>query len=280
MHNLTKQIQKILEPIRQIQKVAESFQKEQAHMKPFLEVQKTLEKINKVSLPVKLFENPFQKQMEFLQKIGERLKQLAENTPKHLLIIAQHGWFLDMATELSFPEQIISEIEQGNIDEADKLLMDYYIENLKTILKTLESRHPMRAHIIKELKLNLDNGHYYAFIPQVFSQIDGICFDFTKKKFFIKNKKTFLPEVTQELEKATGSFVDLYLSPLKNQTPIIAREVDMKNFPCKLNRHEIMHGINTTYGSRLNSFKVLSLFKYLSDLLVRLDEKSDSIQDI
>jgi hypothetical protein len=103
----------------------------------------------------------------------------------------------------------------------------------------------------------------------------GICFDFTKKKFFIKNRKTYLPEVTQELEKSSGSFAELYLSPIKNQTPIMAREEDLEKFPCRLNRHEIMHGINVTYGSRLNCLKVLSLLKYVSDLLVHIDENGE-----
>jgi hypothetical protein len=276
MDNFATQIQKMLEPYRQIQKMVEPFQKLEAQMRPFNDVQKTLENIQKIYAPLRLLENPFQKQIAVFQQIGEKLKQYAENTPKYLLRIAQHGWFLDMDSELSFPSQIITEIESGNIEEVDRLLIEYYSENLEEIFKTLESRHEKRSHIIRELKTNLDDGQYYAFIPQVFSQVDGICFDFTKKKFFIKNRQTYLPEVTQELEKATGSFAELYLSPLKSQTPIISREEDLARFPCRLNRHEIMHGINTTYGSRINCLKVLSLLKYVSDLLVLMDENSES----
>jgi hypothetical protein len=278
MDNFASQIQKMLEPYRQIQKMVEPFQNLEAQMRPFNDVQKTLENIQKIYAPLRLLENPFQKQIAVFQQIGERLKQYVENTPKYLLRIAQHGWFLDMDSELSFPSQIITEIESGSIEEVDRLLIEYYSENLEEIFKTVESRHEKRSHIIRELKTNLDAGQYYAFIPQVFSQVDGICFDFTKKKFFIKNRQTYLPEVTQELEKATGSFAELYLSPLKSQTPIIAREEDLARFPCRLNRHEIMHGINTTYGSRVNCLKVLSLLKYVSDLLVLMDENSESKQ--
>jgi hypothetical protein len=276
MDNFANQIYKILEPYRQIQKMVEPFQKLEAQMRPFNEVQKTFENIQKIYAPLKLIENPFQKQIEAFQQIGERLRLYAENTPKYLLTIARHGWFLDMDSELSFPSQVITEIEEGNIDEADRLLVEYYSESLDNIFSTLENRHPKRSLILKELKMLIDSNQYYAFIPQVFSQVDGVCFDFTKKKFFIKNRKTYLPEVTQELEKSTGSFAELYLSPIKNQTPIMAREEDLKTFPCRLNRHEIMHGINTTYGSRLNCLKVLSLFKYVSDLLMLIDEHDGS----
>ena len=274
MDNFASQIHKMLEPYRQIQKMVEPFQRLEAQMKPLSDVQSALENIQKIYAPLKLLENPFQKQIQAFQQIGERLKLYAENTPKYLLIIARHGWFLDMDTELSFPSQIISEIEAGNIEEADQLLIEYYTESLDNIFTVLEIRHAKRAPILKELKMLIDSNQYYAFIPLVFSQVDGVCFDFTKKKFFIKNRKTYLPEVTQELEKSTGSFVELYLSPIKNQTPIMAREEDLKKFPCKLNRHEIMHGINTTYGSKVNCLKVLSLFKYVSDLLVLIDENA------
>ena len=94
-----------------------------------------------------------------------------------------------------------------------------------------------------------------------------------KENFFIKDKR-YLPQITSELEKSAETFLNLYLSPLQNQTPIMVREEDISNFPCKLNRHEILHGINADYGTEVNSLKVISLLKYISDLLTDLDEKT------
>ncbi|MFZ6011518.1 MAG: hypothetical protein ACOYXT_14305 [Bacteroidota bacterium] len=125
MDDFARQIQKMLEPYRQIQKMLEPFQRLEAQMRPFNDIQKALENIQKIYAPLRLLENPFQKQIEAFQQIGERLKLYAENTPKYLLVIARHGWFLDMDTELSFPSQIISEIEAGNIEEADQLLIEF-----------------------------------------------------------------------------------------------------------------------------------------------------------
>ena len=54
----------------------------------------------------------------------------------------------------------------------------------------------------------------------------------------------------------------------------MVREQDIHKFNCHLNRHEILHGINTNYGIEINSLKVISLLKYISDLLTDLDNKT------
>lgn len=76
------------------------------------------------------------------------------------------------------------------------------------------------------------------------------------------------------MENISGSFLDLFLSPIKNQTPIMVREVDIRKYPCTLNRHEVLHGVNVNYGTEVNSLKCMSLLIYISDLLVELDEKT------
>jgi len=67
--------------------------------------------------------------------------------------------------------------------------------------------------------------------------------------------------------KISNSVVNLLLTPIKEQNPIMAREEDLNKFPVKLNRHRILHGIDIDYGSEKNSFRCLSFVKYLSDLL-------------
>jgi hypothetical protein len=272
MKDLSAHIEKKLKPFREIQQIAEPFRGMQEAMEPLRQFQKTFENINKIYFSLPKIENPFQEHLETFQKIGERLKQYAEQTPGYLLLIAEHGWFIEFNSELSFPADIGAELENKNIEGANNLLIDYYSNNLERIFRTLIERHKNRTDIINELILNFKNKNYYTFIPTIFSQIDGICFDFTTKQFFIKERKTWLPQVTAELKKNTGSFLNLYLSPLQNQTPIIAREEDLYRFPCKLNRHEIIHGVNTSYGTYTNSLKVLSLFKYISDLLMRMEQ--------
>ncbi|ASV32162.1 hypothetical protein CJ263_19120 [Maribacter cobaltidurans] len=265
----SKAIQKAIEPTLELQKkLAE----------PLMNFQKSFENINKIYTSIPKFENPFLEHLEAFKKIGERLKEYAKETPEYFLLIAQHGWFIDLESELNLPSKVAYNIKDKRVDLADEMLVDYYKTNIDDIFEKLIKRHYNRKEILKSIKNSFEDGNYSLLIPSVLTQVDGICFDFTKKKFFIKEKKNkkykFLPEVIAELEKSAENFLSLYLSPLQNQTPIMAREQDIGKFPCKLNRHEILHGISTDYGTEINSLKVISLLKYVSDLLTDLDDKT------
>lgn len=236
-------------------------------------LQKSFENINKIYSSMPKFKNPIFDNLETFKELGERLKEYAEKTPEYFLLIAQYGWFIDLDSELNFASKIAYRIQNDEIEKANELLVEYYKTNIDEIFKSLIKRHPNRKEIFEEILYSFKNNNHFTLIPTVLTQVDGICFDFTKKKFFIKDDK-YLPQVTSELEKVAGKFLVLYLSPLQNQTPIMVREQDIHKFNCHLNRHEILHGINTNYGIEINSLKVISLLKYISDLLTDLDNKT------
>jgi hypothetical protein len=300
LDKLKEHIERMMKPYREIAKITEpmrKFQKQWAEqsialqkaIEPTLKLQKTLaeplknfqksfENINKIYASIPKLENPFLEHLDTFREIGERLKEYTKNTPEYFLLIAKHGWFIDLESELNFPSEVASHIKDNEIDTANNLLLDYYKTNFDRIFESLIKRHHNRKEILEQIKTSFKEGNHNLLIPAVFTQVDGICVDFTKKKFFIKEKKIkkykYLPEVTAELEKSAGNFLELYLSPLQNQTPIMVREQDISKFPCHLNRHEILHGISTDYGTEVNSLKVISLLKYVSDLLTDLDNNT------
>jgi hypothetical protein len=271
-------IERMLKPYRDIQKITEpiiQLQKDlNKALEPLIEIQKSFNRINQIYASIPKFENPILEHLNAFKKIGEFLKKYAENTPKNLLLIAQYGWFIEFDCEINLPSQVSSEILDDNIENANVILTEYYSSNIDRIFSELIDRHPVRKEIFTQILFAYKNNSHYILIPSVLTQVDGICFDFTRKKFFIKEKNNnYLPQITSELEKSADSFLLLYLSPLQNQTPIMAREEDIHKFPCHLNRHEILHGISSDYGTKINSLKVISLLKYISDLLLRIDEK-------
>ena len=295
MKDITKHIEKMMKPYRDIEKTMKPFHKLgkvtaplknfQKRIEPSLEIQKSLlplkkfqksfEHINKIYSSIPKFENPILEHLDTFKEIGKRLKEYTENTPEHFLLIAQNGWFIELESDLGFASEVAYEIQEGTIEDANKLLMEYYSSNIERIFEKLIERHLNRKGILEQILNSYKNENYNLLIPTVLTQVDGICFDFTQKKFFIKERNNkYLPQITSELEKSADSFLHLYMSPLQNQTPIMVREQDMSKFPCKLNRHEILHGINTTYGTEINSLKVISLMKYMSDLITDLDKKT------
>ncbi|MFV8363610.1 hypothetical protein ACNQGO_09480 [Flavobacterium sp. ZT3P35] len=276
MEDLTKHIDPMMKPFRDIEKITKPMTDFQKSLeKPLKDFQKSIKNINKLIVSIPNFENPLLKQRDIFGQIGLRLKEYAEKTPAYLLLIAQNGWFIELDSELSLPSQIAYEIKKDSTENANKLLMEYYSLNLERIIENLVMRHPNRKEILNQILKSYKNGNHSVLIPCVLTQVDGICFDFTKKKFFIKEKNNkYLSQIASELEYSINSFLKLYLSPLQNQTPIMVREEDVSKFPCHLNRHRILHGTSTDYGTEINSLKVISLLKYISDLLTDLDRKT------
>lgn len=282
MKELTEKINKILKPVHDFQRIIEPTRRIQESMQPIIKMQKSLENIAKVyKAAIPKFEFPFKDYATTFKRIEERLKAHRENTPRYLLLIAEHGWFIDFDSEITFPHRIVNEIEEGNRENAEKILEEYYTSNLDRIGEELKGRHYERKDILHELIEGHKNGKFYLTIPTILSQVDGICFDFTEKKFFIKERKNnYLPQVTSELETLSESVVDLFLSPIKNQTPIMVREKDIQKYPCTLNRHEILHGVSKNYGTERNSLKCLSLLKYISDLLIETEKKNTKYNNV
>ena len=91
----------------------------------------------------------------------------------------------------------------------------------------------------------------------------------TFQYFFIKNrKKAYLPQVSAKVFSKFLFEPDSYFAPLRLSTTISAQEKDMTN-PKQLNRHKVMHGSSSDYGTEVNFFKSVSLLIYVSDALMR-----------
>ena len=201
-------------------------------------------------------------------KIGVALKSYIESTPENLLLLAKNGWFMDFDQDLRVTPRIAKELISGNINKVDDFLMNYYSERFEFIIQKLNSRHERRSKIFDQIFEAHKSELYCASVPLLLTQIDGICLDHTSKQFFMKDSQhNHLPKVSVELESASWDVADYLMSPIKHQIPIYAREVDIKKFPCNLNRHAILHGSDTEFGTVKNSLKCLSLLKYISDIL-------------
>ena len=199
--------------------------------------------------------------------VSKNVSEILEKMPDSMLKLAECGWFIDSEMEYNLANAAANSIKKGNLSSVDEYFISYYTEHIVEIFDTLERRHPERKHILQEIYSAHIDERYLLSIPAILSQIDGVCFDSYKAKFFIKDKSyNYNPEVTSHILKQYQDVLDPYLSPFKNKIPISAREQDMATYQCQLNRHKILHGVDTAYGTEINSLKCLSLLKYISDI--------------
>lgn len=283
-------IEKILEPYKRIQKIIDS-QKQfseiasaaqaayQSFQRPLDQIKKSLEVIenhNKIAKSVF-----FPKYFEHVQEIGKRISENLKKTPESILLLSKYSWYLDFDSEMYLPIQLKNLIIDGKVDEVDKILMEYYNENMDNVLENLSMNYPDRKEIFEQIISAHKEQKYFLTIPCILSQVDGICFDSTTKKYFITEKKDknfkYLPEVATEFANISGSIAEAFSTPILNQTAINSHESKIENYPVTLNRHLILHGIDKQFGTEKNSLKCLSLLVYLSDMLTLVkDKKSDN----
>jgi hypothetical protein len=196
--------------------------------------------------------NIFQQLAEQSQKILSVIGKL--NLPNYTFeetdrIFAKYGWYIPRFIEVRIVFDILKLFEEEKGEEANKILVKYFKQNLKEIQDDLIRLHPDRGNVIREAFLAHKKKLYFSSTILFLSQADGICDSiiFTESKLKkIKNKKEshHIVKVLSESNSLTS-----YYNPITKNS----------NFFSDLNRHGVMHGVSNDYGTELNSLKALSL---------------------
>ena len=210
----------------------------------------------------------------------KKIDDLYDKIPKALLQLSKYNWFIDQNIDLRKLKKIVNQVIEGEIKDVDAFLTKYYREQANNIIEELKNKHSYRSNILSEIKTLINQKNYYSAVILILSQVDGISYDLTKKeKFFLKDKKLkaeniYRPEITTKISKDAHWSTKAFLSPIEESIPIGESEQYYKNKESTFNRHEIMHGVDISYGTEKNVLKSLSLLKYLSDLIIEVEEKN------
>lgn len=205
---------------------------------------------------------------ENIQSLSNQINKALESAPKYFIILAKYGWFYELNGDVNSHIGIVNQIKKGNIEKVNDYLIDYYSSSFERIITSLKKRHHDRTEVFTEIEKAHNNKQFFVAIPCILSQIDGICYDMFQKYFFINDNK--LPAIRNDISSLSNTLLDYFLSPFNNITPIMANKKDLKLFSCSLNRHEIIHGVNKSYGTEINSLKCISLLKFVSYVLIEV----------
>lgn len=179
--------------------------------------------------------------------------------------MSRYGWYADDFTKetgINFTA-CLQNIYSNLVEKMDEHLMDYYRNRLPVIEDKIKTQYPKRTLIISEAILAHNNGMYHSSINLFLTLIDGICFDTFNKKFFLN--KNNLPEVLDSLSKK--EMIDFLIAPIHKKGALNAWEKQLHFYPIRLNRNEIVHGVDVNYGTEVNSLKTLSLLAYVDTIL-------------
>lgn len=177
-------------------------------------------------------------------------------------ILLNHGWYISAGMKIKSTSEVIELIKLGKREEAETNLMNFYKDNLTKIKKRLITKHSDRKLILEEAFKAHKSNMFYSSTILFLSQGDGII----DGKIFHNRKN-----LDKHLDNNKNpSFVKLLKEESSLNVPSI--KVNKAKYFSKLNRHSVMHGKSTDYGTEVNSLKALSLCCFVSDWYNRYNE--------
>jgi len=213
----------------------------------------------------------FQKSLQGLlspafEQLQRSFRELPPRIQEALLLLGTHGWYLDLEMPMPWLWALKKALSEGNVEEAEEALVEYFEGRLDEIEKSITERFPHRTHLMRAAFKAHRRQEYELSIPVLLAQTDGICRDVVNQYLFTKKKRK--PSTAIYVEQiATDAYRAALLSPLAQTLPISASERERPTGSDALNRHAVLHGESLDYGSKTNSLKTISLVNYVAHVL-------------
>jgi len=217
-----------------------------------------MKNIEDLSIAWRLFQKGMQEKNEQLQKafalFAENIKNAAGDVAANLKTLASHGWYVSGNSPLEDQKVMSDEIKNGNMDKVDRHLSKFYKDEMDNIIKSVCTHFPDREKLIKEAKKAHDNQMYFCSIPLFLSTADGILQGMVFKPEKMKKRLS---------GKKLSEFGILITEP---NTITYFMQPGQKDYP--FNRSAILHGHDSKFGTKTNSFKALSFLAYIMDFFI------------
>lgn len=155
---------------------------------------------------------------------------------------------------------------QGDAESAEKALVEYFRKKATEVEAYLADSFPKRARILHSAFKAHYRGNYDLSVPVFLIQADGICYDVAGAQLFRKRHK--VPVITEYVRRLDANPLCIaFLHPLCISLPLTASEYERGPGFDQLNRHQVLHGECTDYGTEVNSLRAISLLNYVAQML-------------
>ncbi|NTV09036.1 MAG: hypothetical protein HGA81_10620 [Chlorobium limicola] len=202
------------------------------------------------------------------EELQINLKGLPPKIQEALILLAKHGWFLDLKMSVPFLLELKKGIEKDNLQDSENTLIRFFDDRLDQIESAIIKRCPDREKIINAAISAHRREEYVLSIPVMLAQADGICKEVTSEYFFMKRRNDKKPRTATYVQDVTAdTFRAAFLSPLSENLPICMSEKERDTEFNELNRHMVLHGESIDYGTKINSLKAISFVNYVAQML-------------
>lgn len=194
--------------------------------------------------------------------------------PESVILLAKGGWYPNQKMTIGTIKRCAEHVARGEYKEADAKMVEIFEADYQSIKARILAEVPKRSDVLLNAFKAHEQGEFTLSVPVFLIQADGICLDAANVQLYSKHNKK--PKIAGVLNNvASGAVRAAFLSPLATNIPLTAdpTERNEPDFPKgALNRHQVLHGEVTDYGNKANSFKTISLLKYICDVSKSLED--------
>ena len=204
-----------------------------------------------------------------IQKAVESFSKFYTHSANGLKQIADYGWYLDGGITMGHGNNLMEEALKNNQAFIDNYLMDYYGNNIDDLASSLSKNDDQKIIILEAIDCH-KKSKFFASTILFLSLADGIC---NGLLFKTRNEKDALRKYLEEF--GAGNFATVLFGQIVKESAIDEYFPKRGKYNSLLNRHGIMHGLDSSYGTKINSLKAFSLLSFVSDFVDRYREKNE-----
>lgn len=210
-----------------------------------------------------------------------QIEEIAKNLPaamgvfyEKLSLLSEQGWYVSPRPfdKVSF-SKIPYYLQPENSIEFEELIVEEIEQVLPELISDCQKSFPNRADIFDEIHQLYNNGFYRAVVTLCYTQADGISNEIFNVDFFGRNGKkdwrlkSYLKLRDMEFNHSIGIIRQLDI-PTNEITAYSGSEYlkEENKRKSSFNRHLVLHGHSTEYGTQLNAIRAICVLDFLQYL--------------
>lgn len=211
--------------------------------------------------------------------VRQGIEDLSRDSREAMAAAASRGWFIGWYGSLSQVVHLVHEIEQLDAEKIDEYLADHYRNHIAELGAAIVARHPGRAAPVQAAltahALSNEEG-YYLSVPVFLAQADGIITEVTCTQTGSQLTKSGLQRDRNQQQYRAALWLQSQLEGDQRALDLIDPILNLhanqlfhsgnersKDFS-GLNRHQVLHGEVSNYGTELNSLKAFSFLAFVA----------------
>jgi hypothetical protein len=210
--------------------------------------------------------------------VQARLESMPARSREVMSRASAQGWFFNWENSLEEVLNLIESLQTANTDEVDEILKTHYTKDMDWYVIQLANAYPDRKQAIAaavNAHKNYGTEGYYISIPVFLAQADGIFSEITgitSAMDKVRNSDVIKGSAwVQNIIGDNEEVKDLLYQLLNLHTMDILKSKGQRDKESRekgkifdaLNRHQVMHGEVSNYGTELNSFKAFSFLAFI-----------------